>query len=408
LVAVFVAGYVAVIMEGRGVNQAVMFALYGVGIVALISMGVTHATWFPRSSFDGIPGEGLELTRTLLLLVFLAACTGVFLWWGTVRRNRKAAVLALLVGVLVYPLFRLVVNPWNLFPEPVLAERAVSFAGVAEADGRTSMKWTGLRKGEFFAPHRMRVDWYEGGKLHSILWGAEMQSLPGGDVAPLPRAAVMARRYGDDRFREFWDAAAVARIWEQIRTEAGVDDGWRFHGPDLPETTPEMSALCWSARMDGASVSADGVVFRIEKTGPVVPVVPGRVKTTGTPGMLEIKSVATGGAKVIIELVRVAPSGALGGGDARVFERLSSPPRFRALLVHRPTRTAYAAIGLPNGSERQPLHHLYFGGARRDSVLLTFLLPRFESGLLGLDSRKILAESELYLFRSVPAGHAGR
>jgi len=403
LVAVFVAGYVAVIMEGRGVNQAVMFALYGVGIVALISMGVTHATWFPRSSFYGIPGEGLELTRTLLILVFLAACAGMFLWWGTVRRNRKAAVLVLLAGVLVYPLFRLATNAWNVFPDPVLEKRTVIFAGISESGRRVAPEWSGLREGEFFAPEHLEVDWIEGGTMRSVVWDPEMQILPDGGAMSLPLSEILMRRFQARPFEGFLDAADPSGIWKELRAESGVGEGWAFHAPEAPSSSPEMLAFCRSTGRDGVRVSAGGVVFRMEKTAPVTPVAPGRLEGGG-PGILEIRSVKAGGAKLVVEVVRVAPSSALGGEDGRVFERISSPPQLWAVLVHRPSRTAYGAFGVPVRFERTPLRRLYFGGVRRDAFALTFLFPRFESGLLGLDPEHILSESELHVFRAVPVG----
>jgi hypothetical protein len=64
------------------------------------------------------------------------------------------------------------------------------------------------------------------------------------DLPKLPTSEILFRRYRSEPFRGFLDAADPSGVWEEIRTEAGVGDGWAFHAPEVPPSTPEMLAFC--------------------------------------------------------------------------------------------------------------------------------------------------------------------
>lgn len=254
---------------------------------------------------------------------------------------------------------------------------------------------SGLPPGEFATPNRL---WIRGPKTprgRTIFDGTMRGGYGSGYLGPTDLVDV----FSDDH-REFAAVMDLERVWAQVREQVPEHEAWvpSDPGPRRPGT--------WISLPDpeqfedpGLTACLSGERFRFHGIEPVKPVKPRRLDAPV--GKLELKSASVPSAGAIdVRLHWMQPE-----GDPWIFDRrLSSadPPEVWAVLFHEPSRTAYGTASLREGFGRNagPAGFLI----RRTDLVLHFQLPELETALLGLDARRVLEESALYLFLPLRTG----
>jgi hypothetical protein len=85
------------------------------------------------------------------------------------------------------------------------------------------------------------------------------------------------------------------------------------------------------------------------------------------------------------------------------FWRSHDPPGIWGILFHESSHTAYGTASKVVSKRPDGLRRIFL---REVDFLLRFELPRMESALRGVDPRKVLSESVLYLFEVENLGPA--
>lgn len=402
---VALAACAALRLAGKRPDVLPYLAAFVVPLLSAAVFGIMKANFL--SPWSGRPGDGDILSVVLLLVaVAVAGALAAFLLATLRRRRREAIGLLAVVGAAL---------PWiangvsfDLFRQDAPPARPISYDGLAGDGAAVRPRWKGLAPGEFFAPRLIQARMQDDGPMETSVWPRHSFGRHYSHFTryqqDLLQAARHARSFDGDQNVHFAAAADVPALWADIRARLPIDDSWQFRNPNPSRHTPFHDPLTLASQpdRDGSRLRAEGVIFRFEALAPVDRIAPVHVPTP-SPGRLEILRTAAGDSQIVVLLRHTLPNPEVFAEPSDAFGVSTAPPEFWAVLLHRPSSTAYACHGLV-GDDRisSPVSMV----TTRRHHLLSFPLPRLETRLLGMDPQKLLAESELHLFQAIPVDRA--
>lgn len=385
----------------RGRDLLPYFAAFVAPMLSAAAYGFVHTYLIPRYGTPQ-PNDAQILSRFLCGLAWAATAAGIALRLATLGRRRHAATTVLLVAGITLP-WLVASIPADFFPLRAAPSRdiGIEIPSVATGHSRPRPSWIGLGEDEIYAPRSILADWTAEGR--NVPWRWPNQPSHGPRFAPRLNSDLLRNTSHhsalEDQHPHFAAAVDIPAIWESIRRRLPEHSTWR--PAEAPPHIHDQLDLGAGPDMPRFSLQAAGTIYRLESLAPRSPVARGRLEST-RPGRLEILPIAYDESQIAIVLQQTIPSQSLGDPFQELDQYSTAPPEFWAVLLHPPSSTAYACHGM-----RARLHF----GLRGPIVqvrhhLLSFRLPLLETRLLGLDPKKILAESELHLFQARPIAFA--
>jgi hypothetical protein len=369
-------------------------------ILSSALLGFLHL--FTQPSTSGIRNTGNSVLGgiiCILTMTLLGALASLVL--ATLARRRRAALVTLLVTGVSLPWIG-TFSTFDFFRRPPQVVRSIGAVVDPPVEGhRSRPRWTGLAEGEYFAPRSVLASWTDVGKPVTWRWPSQMDFFSGFRLRNDLLASV-SMTTPLEQHAQFAAVAEIPALWNDIRSRLPEHATWVTSEASADPHYHDPLDLGQGPAQPGFELHADGVIYRLEAIAPLSPVVPTRLPHP-QPGRLEIHRVASGDSQIAILLRHTVPNPSLGGGFEQSRYWTTAPPEFWAVLLHAPSSTAYACIGLQSRANRNGNNGMII---HNRNYLLSFKLPRLETQLLGLDPQKVLAESTLHLFQAVHMGDA--
>lgn len=353
-------------------------AVFGAPVLSFILLGVLRV-YLPILTPIGSGGLISGMMVGLSLIAF-----GSLLAWLAVglAGKAKAAALILLVSGLAWPwvagTFR------GDFFKMASPDEVVLKVAKGESLLRMPMQVGPLDEGEWFVPQTIAVS-KRGEK--GFFSQSGFQRGFGSPLVPTSEVRVFSQDH-----RDFSSVMDIEKLWEIARLNLPKHSNW-VPTEKLAVSPPgafKLPATKLLASSD-TSIRMEGNRYRFVSSEPVhlnSKMMPIEIKDG-----LKVSRFGIPNANSIDVELRITRSAL--EGEQKDFVRSISPPDVWGVLYHEESRTAYGTASSRARHRQEGLREIFL---TEEDLVLRFELPHMESALLGLDPRKVLSQSMLYLF----------
>lgn len=313
------------------------------------------------------------------VILFVALLAWLIVGW---KGRFRPSLMVLIAGGLIWPW---VVGTCRL---AFLAKDEPEYQMFRIEEGRSLLngpvRVAELDEDEFFLPSSV---YWSGGYVYWSGRNSNSKMVVGNEEQLSPLS---------DDHPEFSSVMDTDALWERLRAQLPEHESWMpteqgKAGRHVEIRIPEEGLLGLEAKLEGN-------IYQFHGFDPI---------GTSESGPHELRrnlkflsSGAPNGHALDIKLRMTVP--VLSDTRSRWMARIA-PPEIWGILYHEPSRTAYGTVSTRTGRFPDGISGAVIW---RQDLLLRFELPRLESALLGLDPRKVLEESELYLFEASRVGPA--